>query len=150
MAHERPSTGSFDRHVVFVNVRERPSRWSRPDQKFVLWFGQICPRFLVVHARSLEAAVEICADWIEDNAPGLFCDDYVADEYRREYADAIASGMDDDAAVEHARESAELDTFMTGSGHYLGAEEWGIWFENPSRAAMLDLLGRAPKGNRAA
>lgn len=98
-------------------------------QKFVLWFGPaFAPIRLMVWARSLEAALDECVSWLEDHAPEVFCDDYVAKEYRR--------FREEGKSEEEARELAEQDTTICDGGHYIASEEWGIIFENPTRKEL--------------
>ena len=104
-------------------------------QKFVLWFGACSPTKLLVYANSCDAAVEECAGWIEDHAPGLFCDELVKEEYEGR----IAAG--DTHAT--AQREAEVDCTILDRGHYLSSEEWGIVAENPDRAQLAEIFGEA-------
>ena len=101
--------------------------------RYVLWFGACAPTKLLVYANSLESALDECAGWIEDNAPGLFCDDAVADEYEGR----VAAGD----SVETAQEAAEVDCTVLDRGHYLSSEEWGIHAENPTRGQLAEIFG---------
>lgn len=120
------------RKIVFVNPEEK----AFTDQRFVLWVGEISPTYLVIWADSLESAAEVMCDWCVDHAPGLLCDDSMREEYDR----AIAEGKSADQAME----SAEMDVTVFGHSGYHGinSDHWGIQYENPSRADMLELLER--------
>lgn len=122
-----PEGTSFGRTVTLVN----PSEQSWRKQRYVLWFGT-APRYLMVWANGLEDALENCASWVDDHAPGIFCDDAVAEAYH----DAIAEGLDED----DARERAEMDTTSLDGCHYLNSDEWGIALSNPTRAQLDEFL----------
>jgi len=105
------------------------------NKRYVLWFGAYGETRLMVWARSLESALDECVDWIADNAPGLLADDGVHEQYKR----LVAEGVDE----EKAQEEATVDTTCAGNnGHYLNSWEWGIVAENPTRAQVLEILGR--------
>lgn len=122
------------RSIVFVNPCDRDAY--RRTHKYVLWVGQICSRYLVIWADSLDTATEHMCDWVVDNAPGLLCDDSMREEYER----AIAAGESEESAMQ----AAEADVTVFGHSGYHGilSDEWGIAMEDPSRAQMLDLLER--------
>ena len=114
--------------IIPVNGSDRA--WAR--HRFILWFGACAPTYLMIWANSLDDALETAGDWIAANAPGLFCDDAVGEEYRA----AIADGLSE----EEATTRAEQDTTSLDGGHYLVSWEWGILAEDPTREQVLALL----------
>lgn len=102
--------------------------WCR--KRYLFAFGAYGWTRCLVWANSLDDALDEAVDWLVDNAPGLLCDDAVADEYRL----ARAEGLDEDAA----RERATLDTTCAGNaGNYLNSWEWSV-LENPSRKDLVE------------
>jgi hypothetical protein len=123
--------GEWNQKLTIVNPGDR----TRTRHRYVLWFGAYGWTRLMVWANSLDDALDEAVDWIVDHAPGLLCDDVVAEEYGR----AIAAGMTPEAA----QEEAEEDTTCAGNyGNRILSWEWGIVAENPSRAEVLEMLGR--------
>jgi hypothetical protein len=117
--------------VIIVNGHDR--NWT--SGRYVLAFGAYGWTVLMVWANSLEDALDEAVDWIAEHEPGLLADEEVADEYRR----LVAEGMPE----EEAAEEAAVDTTCAGNaGHYLHSWEWSIVAENPTRAAVLALMGR--------
>ncbi len=121
--------------VNIVNPADRDtSRYSR-TRRYVLWFGACGPTYIMCWARSLEAALETCADWLADNAPGLIMAHDSAD-LNELYAEARHEmGLsDDDPDTDDVYERATVDLTHTDSG-YIPSDEWGIVFdEHASRA----------------
>lgn len=112
-----------------------PSDKTWTKHRFIFWFGAYGWTRLMVWANSLDDALDEAVDWIADNAPGLLADDAVTEEYNR----CIGEGMSE----EEAQEEATVDTTCAGNcGHYLNSWEWGILAEDPTRAEVLELLGR--------
>ncbi len=117
--------------IVAVNGSDRT--WTR--HRYILAFGAYGWTRLMVWANSLDDALEEAGDWIEEHAPGLFCDEQV----REAYEEALTEGKSE----EEAQEEAEVDTTSVCSGnHYLLSWEWMILAEDPSRAQVLELMGR--------
>ncbi len=117
-----------------VSVNPTDSHFTR--KRFILSFGAYGWTQLLVWANSLEDALDECIDWIVDNEPGLLADEQVNEAY----AAAIAAGKDE----ETAHTEATADTISGGNaGNYLLAWEMQIVSENPSRALILELQGRA-------
>ena len=106
--------------IVPVNGSDREFTSSR----FVLWFGACGSTRLMVWANHLDDAFDVAVDWIVEHAPGLLCDDQVAEEYDR----GIAAGLSEEQAIEQA----EVDTSCGGNaGNYVASWEWGILAEDP-------------------
>jgi hypothetical protein len=120
------------RNVIPVNGVER--QWAK--NRYIFWFGAAGPIYLMAWGRGMEDALEACVDWLEDNAPGIFCDEMMKEEYDR----AIAEGKTE----EEATEAAEIDVTVFGHSGYHGilSDEWGICMENPTRAEVLEFQGR--------
>jgi hypothetical protein len=117
-----------------ISVNPRDSHFTR--RRYILAFGAYGWTQLMVWANCLDDALDECIDWIVENAPGLLADAAVNDAYTR----AIAAGIDD----ETAHIEATQDTISGGNaGNYLLAWEVHIVSENPSRALILELQGRA-------
>jgi len=117
--------------VIPINGSER--QWSR--QRFVLWFGQHCPTYLMVWASSLDDALDKAIDWLVDNEPGHLCDEEVTEEYQR---------LIDEGYQEHeAFEESIIDVTIAGDhGNHIRSDDWGIVFENPSRQELKEFLTR--------
>jgi len=117
--------------IVPVNGSDR----SFTSSRFILWFGAYGTTRLMVWADHLQDALDESIDWIAENAPGLLCDDRVAEEY----AEARRDGLSEEKAAERA----EVDCTIGGNaGHYLPSWEWGIVAENPTREEVLAIQGR--------
>jgi hypothetical protein len=115
--------------IIPVNGSDR--NWTK--HRYILAFGAYGWTRLMVWANSLEDALDEAIDWIAENAPGLLCDDQVAEAYR----EAITEGKSEDEAHEIATE----DTTCGGNaGHYILSWEWCIVAEDPSRAEVLSLM----------
>ena len=122
---------SYGSKIVLVNPSDRD--WTR--QRFVLWFGAYGSTNLMVWANSLDDALDECVDWIAEHAPGLLCDEQVAESYR----EALAAGKSE----EEAMEEAEMDMTSAGNcSNYLASWEWGIALENPTREDLDAYLAR--------
>lgn len=99
------------------------------DKRWLLWAGAVCPETFLVWG-DLDDALDEVGEWAEKHAPGWFCDEAVADEYKR----AIAEGLDE----ESAQQQAEVDTTSMCDGrHYMNSWEWGIVREDPTRAEII-------------
>lgn len=93
--------------------------------------GSMSENFLVWgdHDGDYDDVLDEVADYCEEHAPGLFCDEQVHETYR----EAIAEGLSEEDAMQRAEE----DTISCASGnHYFIAHE--IAFnENPTREEIL-------------
>lgn len=118
------------REVVLVNPHDR--WWTRGS--FVLWFGAHAPTYLRVWANGIDSALDECVDWLAEHAPGLLCNEPVAEEYER----AIAEGLDESAAYERAVQDV---TIAGNCGDHLLSWEWGIALDTPTRAQFHAFLG---------
>ncbi len=106
------------------------------DHRYILWFGAYGTTRLMVWADHLQDALDVAIDWIAEHAPGLLCNDAVADAYR----EAIAAGKSEEDAIE----DAEIDTSCGGNaGDRILSYEWGILAEDPTRAEILAMQGRS-------
>ncbi len=127
--------------LTVVNPSERhnhQSRWSRPEPRFILWFGACAPTYLMVWGH-LEDALEECADWLAENAPGhiMLCGngndtrdpelDTLLEEACREKGLAwpIPDDCDDMQPYWDAEQDAYADLTSTERG-YIPSDEWGI------------------------
>lgn len=116
--------------------------------RYLIGLGAYGWTILLVYANNLEDAIEECADWCHDNAPGLFCDDQVAEEYNRCIA---ASKMNADYAERadeyesEAYEQSTTDTIACDGGHYFLSWEVHLISENPSRLELLAITGNPEK-----
>lgn len=117
------------RKLYAVNTSERGST----KHRYILYFGDIYVKYLLVWANHLEDALDECVDCIAEKWPGLLCDDEVASEYNR----LIAAGETEEEAQEHCA----VDTTCAGNnGHYLFSWQWGIVIEDPTREQIKELL----------
>lgn len=118
--------------MIFVNPTDR--RWTR--HRYVLALGAYGWTRVCVWANSLEDALDEAVDWATEHAPGFIYTDEVKEEYRR----LVEGGMSE----EEAADAAEADMICAGNaGDYVRSDEWHIVAEDPTRAEMLELLGRA-------
>lgn len=129
---------SFTRRVVMINPTERTYH----DHAFVLWFGAYGWTRLHVYARNLEDALEECAAWLADHAPGHIIK-MGSDEYQDLMKEAceelnlawpIPKDCDDYEPYWEAEESAMSDLTRTEDGWI--SEEWGIALEDPTIAEL--------------
>ena len=135
---------SFSPKVWFVNPTEKGFYDGR---SYVLWFGACGATYLHVYTRSLEDAIEQCAAWLAEHAPGHImehgCEEHT-DLLREAFEDAGLEWTGDidweDAAQSEAAQNAEADLTYTESG-YLTSYEWGIALENPTAADLYQLIG---------
>jgi hypothetical protein len=112
-----------------VNQSDRD--WTK--QRFLLWFGEVSPKFLLVWANHLEDALDESIDCIAERWPGLLCDEQVTEQYKL--------ALDEGLSEEKACEQAEQDTICAGNAsHYIHCWHWGIVFENPSRQQLKEFL----------
>lgn len=133
-----------------TNINANDRHWTR--HRYVLWFGAYGDTRLLVHANSLDDALDEGIDWLVDNEPGLLADSAVEEEYQR----LRAEGMDQQEAME----TAEQDTTSGGNaGNRIHSHEWGIVAEDPTDAQLRELGGvgvpnpgrdRAPSRSRPA
>jgi hypothetical protein len=112
-----------------------PSERSWAEHRYLIWAGQCAPHYFMIWANSFDDASEYLCDWCVENAPGLLCDEEVAEEYKRQ----VALGISHDEAMQ----IAELDCTVFGHAgiHYMHSWEWG-GDEDPSREQVLELVGR--------
>lgn len=127
-------------HIVNPQDTEKSNPWyyrARPH-RFVLWFGQCAPTFVMVWGRSLEDALETAAAYLAEHAPGHIMteDSEELAELRREACEEAGLAWPptcDHADMEEegyytAFEQAEADLTRTESG-FLTSYEWGIQFD---------------------
>lgn len=118
--------------MSLVSINPTDSHWAK--HRYILAFGAYGWTKLLVWANSLDDALDECADWCEDHAPGLFADDAVRDEYER----LMAEGQPDDMC----QEMAEVDTIQAGNAsHYFNSWEVNVYAEDPDRATIKALQG---------
>ena len=100
---------------------------------FLLSFGAYGCTDLMVWEDHLEAALDTAVDWIAEYAPGLLCNDDVAEAYDS----AIASGMSEDEAWQES----EIDITRAGNASdCLRSWEWNISLEQPTRDELVSFL----------
>lgn len=117
-------------NITIINPTDRD--WT--SSRFVLCFGAYGWTKLAVYANHLEDALDECIDWIAEHAPGLLCNDAVAEAY----SEALAEGATEEEAYE-----TSLEDVTTGGncGDHILSYEWGIVAENPTRAELLTIAG---------
>ncbi len=130
---------SFSRHTTMINAADRANY----RHAYVLWFGAYGWTRLHVYADSLEDALESCAEWLADHAPGLIMK-HGSDEHNELLKEAceemglawpIPPGTDDFEPYWKAEEQALADQTYTESG-YIASWEWGIGLEDPTAAEL--------------
>lgn len=148
MVYDRWSHAEWDPHpnsygrVIVVNDR------GIHDHRYVLWFGQNAPTFLMAHADSLDEATDECFDYIETHYPGWFADDLVEERVREVVGDDA-----DDGQVDAARQQVEeeLGVFRAGNhGRMMLGEDMGIAAEDPTFLELMQIAhpGRGPNRRR--
>lgn len=123
-----------------MNIRKRIANpedsHDRDCVRYLVSFrsGHFVTATVLVYAKPdrWDTVQELVAGWCEDNAPGLFCDDYVNGEYAR----LLASGM----TSEDALTAATVDTISLDRGHYFSSEDIGI-SEGVSREQLAAAMG---------
>lgn len=129
--------------LIILNPSDRcdhQSKWSRHYAKprFVLWFGACAPTYIMVWGH-IEEALELCADWLADNAPGHIMlmgngnderdpelDSLMAEACEeRGLAWPIPDDCDDMQPYWDAEQDAYTDLTTTERG-YIPSHEWGI------------------------
>lgn len=125
---------SYTRRVVMIN----PTMRTYHEHAYVLWFGAYGWTRLHVYADSLEDALEECAAWLADYAPGLIVKTG-SDEYQDLMREACVElelpwPPPKDADLDpywEAEDSAMVDMTRTESG-WIASWEWGIGLEDPT------------------
>ncbi len=145
-----PTDTSFGRRVTIINPSDRwPSVCHRRQHTFILAFGQVSATYLMVYADHLQDAFDECIDWLVDHAPGLLCDDEVAEEYERvfkeKYDEYLAAGKSEADAEEDARSEAwdqsEVDTSCGGNAsNRIMSDHWTIVAEDLTRKELDEFL----------
>lgn len=103
--------------------------WCKP---YVFSFGVYGWVILLAYGDSLQYALDECIDWVADNAPGLLCNDEVAEAYE----DAVSRGLSEDAAYEES-----LADVTTGGncGDHILSWEWSLIAEHPTPKQIADI-----------
>ena len=130
-----------------LNVVNNPSGWSkqyRYDKAWILSFGAYGNLHLLVYARGIDEALEECAGWLSDNAPG-----WIMAFGSEEHQDLLKEACEerglawpepegaDLEAYHEAYEQAEADLTYTESG-FLTSYEWGISGEDLTPKEIAD------------
>ena len=116
------------RRITYINANDKD--WT--SHQFVLCFGAYGTIWLLVNANHLSNALDECIDWLAENAPGLLCDEQVAEAYN----EAIAAGKTEEKAYNEA-----LTDVTTGGncGNHIMSWEWSIAAEDPTSAELVAL-----------
>lgn len=81
----------------------------------------------IVDAEYAGDALDIAAEWIADNTPGLFATDSFDEQYNAELEMLLSSGeYDEEEASNIAYEIASTDLIATSTGDFLDAEHTHI------------------------
>jgi hypothetical protein len=110
--------------------------------RFVLWFGDCGWTRLLVHARSLDEAADVAADWLAEHAPGLLA----TDEVNEAYGSHLVEGMSEEEAQTASEEG--FSPLGGNCGEWIRTDGWGFVCENPSRAELFALAGVEPKAKK--
>ena len=103
--------------------------------RFLLAFGATGSVLCLAWANSLEDALDVSIDYLEEKAPSLFCDTEVNAMY-----DAVrAKGMTEEAAYELASQD-----IITGGNYGRSLHSWevNLLATNPTRATLLQYRDR--------
>lgn len=113
-----------------INVANADHKnWTQP---WILCFGAYGETRVLAYAVSLEDALEVCAEWLLGNRPGVFC----TVEVQEEFADRLLEGL----STEDAWDTATVDTTSVLDGeHFLHSWEWSLVAENPTPKQIADL-----------
>lgn len=95
---------------------------------YLFAFGAYGWTRLLVIATSEDEAIDAAFDWAAEHAPGLFCDDAVAEEFNS----LVAQGCEEDEAWERAC----VDTLSAGNEGKLMLA-WEVSYCRASRAEVL-------------
>lgn len=129
------------RKVTLVNPTSKLWREGlNRDKAYILWFGTCGPTRLLVYAKSLEDALDECVGWLEDQAPGVFADDIVHEEYQRAFHAARAYGVSEETASQQAMDQAVTDMTICDGGHYIPSDEWGLIGEDLTPKQIADFV----------
>ncbi len=123
------------------------------DRRFIFAFSDygFGAVYLMVWGDGFESCFDEAGDWLRKNAPGLLATEDVNEAYRDAFDAAIAEGMDESDACDHACSESEIDvTPIGGYGDWIACDHWQIVAENPTRAQILEIQGRAAFGREAA
>lgn len=124
----------MEREITIVNSSDRD--WTKG--RYILAVGDGFSKDLfMIWADHLEDALDACVDYLEENdMEGIFADDYIGSEVER----LISEGMEEDEAFTEA----SVDHMSAGNhGRWLSCDDWLLVAENPTRAEILELQGRA-------
>lgn len=99
---------------------------------YVLWFGMISPKRVLVYASCLDDAVDELIDWVAEEYPGMIIDEEVQEEFERQRKAGLSN--------EEAWEQAEIDTTSGGNaGNHINSDEWGIIAEDPTEEQLQEI-----------
>lgn len=131
-----------------------PSDRDYTSHRYVLWFGACASTHLMVYASSIDDALEECAEWLADNAPGHIMLIGNGNDKRDPELDVLLgeaceeAGLawpipddvdfsDSDAMQPYwdAEQQAYADLTQCERG-YLTSYEWGISLEDPTRSEI--------------
>jgi len=135
---------SFTRKVTMLN----PTYKNYFRHSYVLWFGACAASYLHVYANSLDDALEECAAYLAEYAPGHIMkhgsEEHVA--LLKEACEEHGVEWDPDkfcGAIEPLADmvitDAEADLTYTESG-FLTSYEWGISLENPTSTDLYKFI----------
>lgn len=111
---------------VIANNAESVCYRRRSLRRWVLWFGQISPTYVIVHTKGddLCAALEEAVSAIEDSHPGVFGEpDW--EEYKRLALEEDPT-LDDERLDEAAWSLADEEWDSIDGGLWIGKDDWGI------------------------
>lgn len=134
--------GSFSPRVWFVNPHDKSFY---DGCAYVLWFGGFNATFLHIYSKSLDDALEECAGWLADHAPGHLMS-FGSDEHQClikeqcEEREIDYSALDEHPDRDDVFQDAEADLTYTESG-FLTSYEWGISLENPTTEELYAFIG---------
>jgi len=126
-----------------------PNDRNYQNNRFIFAFGAYGDT-LVMAWGDFQDALDEAGDWLREHAPGILHTEEVNEAYNVAYDEAVADGMDEDDATEHAQAESEMDMTPIGDSEWIASWEWTIVAENPTRSQILEIQGRAPFGREAA
>lgn len=119
--------------------------WRNSEKAFILAFGAYGTTLCLTYAQSLEDALEDCAQWLSEHAPG-YLTPYGETEHMELIQEAcqemgleypLPDNWQDDRRYIEAAQTAEADLTYTESG-FLTSYEWNIVGEGLSPKEISD------------
>ena len=124
---------------VVHNINPGDSDWTK--HRYILAFGAHHETRVLVHANSLDHALDEAGDFLAEKFPGCLADIQVQEAFD----EAREAGLSHDESWERAL----VDVTAAGNdGHYLLSWEWGINAEDPTDEYLATLQLEPPTAEK--